>query len=1138
MKRHNHQTAFSHSIIRLFDYSIIGLRRLFDYSIISQRRGSALLIVLGMLSFMVISAVAFSVMMRQNRLPSSYLRRNIAARHLVRAALARAIEELEGDFNENRDWGKYEASESDLIPRFYGIYDDPYPGVGWKQSTTDPRQDGDFWFRRVFMPFGPTKYAECTVPTMTLESLAYLPPALVDDVRKFSRFTRTASWRTLPYESGRYAYVAVNVSDLFDINRLRAGEARDSGANRITLQTLFARVADDPFDIDTSAAQQFDRFIDPDQNGKLNVGGNYVPFVSLADFNLVVGKGSSYAPFMDYIGKSSTTFLKSGDPKMANAMFITDTYFPTPTGTSAGSVDSTSYDLAVNGQPFKQWTANKYQDTVSGCMTDDSKLREIYRRNLDASTACLYDYLDSDSIPFSLAFPTTEAVPMIVGIGSPAAFKPQITVGASGDDKFEVQEERTINGHKYKVKRTGQRTCLTGFSGNNALTIRALAAYPFKRMKTTKRNSTFKARGLMKAFFCPAAPGFGCRAPSEDLRPQGNDDYRAGTAVYANGVATFASETEPALNFTDDNLKVEDKKFLEEFTLSFRPEVIVPAFWDIEETYEPVENDPQNPTPPLPTKKARTMDGLGVQAANVLCAIDGNGTVNNAGNNWVTANDANLQRNVRDLNINVEDLSQYGHAGDYSLQIAFWIQVVDKNGTVVDMVPATSVENEIWLGKQVLTQTEPTMGGEGAPLLNFVTQYAVKFDETFATAFGAEATFSWKALYAVDPRFNHAPEDWFARTDDHTGLKDKWCDALGAVGNSSQVFGQDGRDRDVFMFVSDQEYLQDIGELQFLPALADEFRGTAANPAAAPAYSPVFNGKTQGFDQRLVSATVTSADLNKMANGGYFWRTYSSYRTRQGGATDPIYALPDGSGKAYRIVSNANGFKLNPYSDDGRVLAAALAGTPFDYYVASTNDNQQTVRNTLIQSITPQNMKSTYSFGESSAAKIDPDDMFAFFDVIREAFGESAQQGGSDWTAVWNDLEWQCVEHPDEINDNNKHLLDDSVALSGNALHGVDRKFLSSFWHECFDNRQQLFLIFVRAEPQSAAGGTIGRNMPSSQLGGRAVALVWRDPAVPTYVKSGQRKPRSQLSNAEVTMDNRENSAPHRTRILFYHQFE
>ena len=55
-----------------------------------ERRGSALLIVLGFVAFLIVSAVTFSIYMRYSRLPSSYLRRTATSRQLVKAALARA----------------------------------------------------------------------------------------------------------------------------------------------------------------------------------------------------------------------------------------------------------------------------------------------------------------------------------------------------------------------------------------------------------------------------------------------------------------------------------------------------------------------------------------------------------------------------------------------------------------------------------------------------------------------------------------------------------------------------------------------------------------------------------------------------------------------------------------------------------------------------------------------------------------------------------------------------------------------------------------------------------------------------------------------------------------------------------------
>ena len=72
-----------------------------------MRKGSALLIVLGMLAFMVISAVAFSAFMRFSRMPSSYLRRTSSSRHLVKAALAEAIDIVDA-----------------------AVADNPHPGVG------------------------------------------------------------------------------------------------------------------------------------------------------------------------------------------------------------------------------------------------------------------------------------------------------------------------------------------------------------------------------------------------------------------------------------------------------------------------------------------------------------------------------------------------------------------------------------------------------------------------------------------------------------------------------------------------------------------------------------------------------------------------------------------------------------------------------------------------------------------------------------------------------------------------------------------------------------------------------------------------------------------------------------------------
>jgi hypothetical protein len=88
-------------------------------------------------------------------------------------------------------------------------------------------------------------------------------------------------------------------------------------------------------------------------------------------------------------------------------------------------------------------------------------------------------------------------------------------------------------------------------------------------------------------------------------------------------------------------------------------------------------------------------------------------------------------------------------------------------------------------------------------------------------------------------------------------------------------------------------------------------------------------------------------------------------------------------------------------------------------------------------------------------------------------------------------------------------------------LDAIDCRYLYSFWRGCFANRQQLFLVFVRAESMALGGSGEGQIPP--QMGGRAVALVWRDPETP-----------KNSNDSNIASDRK----PHRMRTLFYHQFE
>ena len=134
-------------------------------------------------------------------------------------------------------------------------------------------------------------------------------------------------------------------------------------------------------------------------------------------------------------------------------------------------------------------------------------------------------------------------------------------------------------------------------------------------------------------------------------------------------------------------------------------------------------------------------------------------------------------------------------------------------------------------------------------------------------------------------------------------------------------------------------------------------------------------------------------------------------------------------------------------------------------------------------------------------AKIDWEDLEDIAGTFQSNAQARALNGGS-WEDAWDNLGWGEEEFCGLPAD----------ADISKSLSGVDRKYLYGFWRDSFANRQQLFLIFLRAEPTMMGGGSIGQTPP--QLGARAVALVWRNPETGT---AGQ---------------------PHRMRVLFYRQFD
>ena len=399
-------------------------------STFSGRRGSALLIVLGMFAFMLVSAVSFSIYMRASRAPSSYVRRNTSARHLVKAALARAIDEIDT-----------------------AIGNDPFPGVGFNHRYSEPaptpdasaddlsaKYDGknDNWRGRVFAPMGAVP-AKDTISTLTLEGLGYIPPCLVNEARYWSRHTRTAIPRPFGYGLGEYAFTAINVSDFFDLGALSGkdnGKTRQyvnrSSAPHGRISPLYLFRGGDTPDAENKLDQGESlavSFLKSLANGRKEPAD--IPLVSLMDYNLTY-RDESWGVKPPFLSKSGMYLGGEISKAMASALvFMAGGWNGASNLHWKVARDAGILNLGYpEAQPFVKYgielqnaqeqELTRYLCMREYCNTDDSAY--FWHRNIfgvekipSIGRMLLCDYLDKNGIPISLCVPCCEAVPMLCG---------------------------------------------------------------------------------------------------------------------------------------------------------------------------------------------------------------------------------------------------------------------------------------------------------------------------------------------------------------------------------------------------------------------------------------------------------------------------------------------------------------------------------------------------------------------------------------------------------------------------------------------------------------------------------------------------------------------------------------------------
>ena len=1044
------------------------------------RKGSALLVVLGMISFMVISAVAFSAFMRYSRLPSSYLRRSSASRHLAHAALAEAIDVLD-----------------------VSIGDNPHPGFGTR-AYEYPRENGEtlqrnFWRDRCFIGTNQLVSAEETVSTLALEGLAYIPPALVNEARYYSRHADSARWHDLGYDSGRFAFFALDVSDCFDVNRVPANWARTSAdLGKVSLAYAFENADHSAYTVKPSAWDAFmENYVDFDKlMDGLPPSSSKMPIVSLADLNLAAyAKGKDLvqyvSPFCNYV-MNGTEFVTSETGPEAEVMrslnVVADGLYP-PVQVNASEADImraadqpfTTIDTG-DAQPGDREVLRRIRTTGIGKVLSD-ELPPIDLVNL-------YDYLDENDIPTSLALPTTERVPMICGLQG--ALKLRL------EPKVETQDEpnREALGDKEEFVET--TTCTLRINGTGALS--ALYMFPFRRDRDIP-SQNYTGEFALRICLGVGTPGLRTKAASRYV-VKTRDDFTA-KGVVDSAMMPEAQKTTlsfPNVDVPEDALKLENAVTLN--------------FGDVQGWFES--------HPLLTIKKTYvvhvdTSSGIPVRTYEEQ-QDKRTGTVN--------PDFQPVSADGCDRDVFTADMLKGGGAVTVRPYMTLAARVRNANDKTVDLVPANVLDDLKYNGVESDKFVCNVAGADNdQPLVLLSGDKEFAFGEEFfqkgepvevmiQPSDPSEPSSQGGSLVCPDPRWNYAPENFVRQS----GNLDK-----GQFLSSCGV-GQDGRDGDIFMFVSNQGYLQSVSELAFLPrtALPDDDFGAGDQQVGACAVD---------FKRNRYATSIDDAP-----NGKLMWRTYRLWN-QNGRRHDDLYDI-------LGVFDGGRGARVNPYTDSQQAFMAALANTPYSWWAASTNYNAR-VHKSNVEGVSDNaeqfNRKYAFCAMNNDGAQLDWNDLKLVAENLQRAMRENEN---GDWIGCEASGGWENIDWGGEGKTGDARLgWLAGVELQGNTddLYDVDRKFLYGYWRECFAAKQQLFLVFVRAEPLMMGGGRIGQTPP--QLGVRAVALVWRNPSpgsVGGIVASGDKDILKKYApqSAKSQIDKVEPGFPHRTRVLFYRQFD
>ena len=1103
-----------------------------------RESGSALLVVLGFLSFMVVSAVAFAIYMRAERVPSSALRRNVATRHLVKAAMAQAMSRVDDairndpfpglpNTNGNVTANFYHDRDNNAMDVWYGrvfMPPDPAGMVNDRQQTVqmanDPGDLNTFAWR-----FAPVTE---TVSVLNLEALGYIPPPLVNDVRFLSRSTWTAKWQNFAYDAGRFAFCAVNVSDYFDINRTKVGIRSSPLDSRISLRGSLARHADPNQEENvsegtyTSLGQLLGPYAtrktysNPDRNAG-SAAQATTEYVSMLDYNLALGSqypgglGTIRSLFYQYLKSGTERYFYGGTVRTSQGAmqsmrqpFVTDSFMTNETY---------EIDFAkLSGQPYSDIDMKGDVTVQQVAMATGSKcVQQMYNKGIigEGDVFTLYDYLDHNDVPLSLAMPSVECVPMVTAVefvGNNLA-RLKVNPPATPSVTYPPAGQQGV-----KTTTTQYQLDPSSFVSAGA-GVRVLVAFPFRHF-SGRDTSGFNVQVAMKVFVASGAVSVRPADGLSALRPTKEEWDRSTSKAFstdgnASGdVLAWTLYSDKANISIPNECKTQDDALIKVDVTRWNGSADVPGG---QVFFTTIKEEPGT----MSATGGFTPGGQPTYYHQFDLRPFKDGTLLQAGK---------IQG----------DISTAGYASDqFRTYAMLWVRITDSSGNeTYDLAPAV-VADDMLNGKNNNFPIINSMGGASSGGLLFSADqstaytYAGLAAATYTGVDGSDRNWRPKSVATVDPRYNYAPEDWFEW--DQSISADAWLDKIADAGYFNVA---DNRDPDIFMFTSNQGYLQSLGEFAFLPRLSQW------NDSPGSRISPIL------LNAPGASPTAKYADRpENILNKACAWRTYPVDRNFYEDCAE------------VGIGRNSDGIQtVNPYSDNETILLAAFANTPCDYWttgriVAGAKNRKEELDDDFDQIVTRMGDKNQtsgdaikdakecvkYSFckeNTESSSRMELKEANAIMRHVSAAIRAGAP--AKSWEQAYDELFDGELAVLDPRDDNKaKNFM--GVTLNSCPLFSIDRKFLYSYWRDCFANKQQLFLIFVRAE--STALGGPGEGTPSQQ-GGRAVALVWREPVAyddgssPNGTYSDNRASQSQRTEFHT------GRRPHRMRVLFYHQFD